>query len=137
MISTTAYAVKWYITLFANTVSFQSQLRLWDVYFLEGKDIMVLMSVAIVWVFKGPYSQFYKFLFHILTYIADHFLSPQASFESILELLSSFFVVEDEDALLVWLRKAMEDRRLRRDMDRWREEWKELVKSGKDKDALL
>jgi hypothetical protein len=45
--------------------------------------------------------------------------------------------VEDEDALLVWLHKAMEDRRLRRDMDRWREEWKELVKSGKDKEALL
>jgi USP6 N-terminal-like protein len=53
MISTTAYAVKWYITLFANTVSFQTQLRLWDVYFLEGRDVMVLMSVAILWAFKG------------------------------------------------------------------------------------
>ena len=53
MISTTAYAVKWYITLFANTVSFQTQLRLWDVYFLEGPDVMVLMAVAILWGFRG------------------------------------------------------------------------------------
>jgi USP6 N-terminal-like protein len=53
MISTTAYAVKWYITLFANTVSYQTQLRLWDVYFLEGKDVLVLMAVAILWAFKG------------------------------------------------------------------------------------
>ncbi|PVG01819.1 hypothetical protein CPB86DRAFT_834206 [Serendipita vermifera] len=119
MISTTAYAVKWYITLFANTVSYQTQLRLWDAYFLEGKDVLVLMAVAILWAFK------------------DNLLSPSASFESILSLLSSFYVVEDEDALMVWLHKAMSDTKLRRDLKTWRAEWKDLVKNEKEKDALL
>ena len=67
----------------------------------------------------------------------DNLLSPQASFESILSLLSSFFVVENEDALMDWIRKAMRNRQLRRDIDRWREEWKEKVENGEDKDALL
>lgn len=118
-ICTTAYAVKWYITLFANTVPFQTQLRLWDIYFLEGKDILVLMAVAILWVFK------------------DNLLSSSASFESMLNLLSSFYVVEDEDVLMAWLRKAMSDRRLRREMAGWREEWKELVHAGKEMEALI
>lgn len=48
-ISTTSYATKWYITLFANSVPFHTQLRLWDVFFLEGADLFVIMAVAIVW----------------------------------------------------------------------------------------
>ncbi|KAJ3826044.1 rab-GTPase-TBC domain-containing protein [Lentinula raphanica] len=53
MISTTSYATKWYITLFANSVPFQTQLRLWDVFFLDGEDVFIAVAVAIVWVFKG------------------------------------------------------------------------------------
>lgn len=64
-------------------------------------------------------------------------LSSQASFESILSLLSSFFVVENEDAFMDWIRKALRNRHLRRDMDRWREEWKEKVENGEDQGALL
>lgn len=52
-ISTTSYATKWYITLFANSVPFQCQLRLWDVFLLEGKDLFVITAVAIVWVYRG------------------------------------------------------------------------------------
>jgi USP6 N-terminal-like protein len=73
---------------------------------------------------------------HIMA-IIDNFLAPKASFESILGILSSFFVVENEDALFSWLRKAMLDRRLRRDMETWRAEWKELVRTEKEKDVLL
>lgn len=69
--------------------------------------------------------------------VVDNFLAPKASFESILGILSSFFVVEDEDALFAWLRKAMQDRRLRRDMGIWRADWKELVRTKKEKDVLL
>ena len=56
MISTTSYATKWYITLFANSVPFQTQLRLWDAFLLEGHDIFVIVAVAIVWVYRGTYS---------------------------------------------------------------------------------
>jgi len=118
-IASSSYATKWYITLFANSVPFQTQLRLWDAFFLEGRDLIIIVAIGIIWVCK------------------DNLLSPEASFESILSLLSSFFVVENEDALMDWIRKAMRNRHLRRDMDRWREEWKEKVKNGEDKDALL
>lgn len=53
MISTTSYATKWYITLFANSVPFQAQLRLWDAFLLEGPDIFVIVAVGIVWVYRG------------------------------------------------------------------------------------
>jgi USP6 N-terminal-like protein len=53
MVSTTSYATKWYITLFANSVPFQTQLRLWDAFLLEGQDVFVAVAVAIVWVYRG------------------------------------------------------------------------------------
>jgi len=53
MISTTSYATKWYITLFANSVPFQTQLRLWDIFILEGQDVFIAVAVAIVWVYRG------------------------------------------------------------------------------------
>lgn len=56
-ISTTSYATKWYITLFANSVPFQTQLRLWDVFLLEGYDVFIAMSVAIVWTYRGKYAR--------------------------------------------------------------------------------
>ena len=69
--------------------------------------------------------------------LADCITSSHATFETILSLLSSFFVPESEDALLAWIEKVLGDQRLRADMARWREEWRELVASGKDRDALL
>ncbi len=53
MISTTSYATKWYITLFANSVPFQTQLRLWDAFLLEGQDLFIAVAVCIVWVYRG------------------------------------------------------------------------------------
>lgn len=119
MISTTSYATKWYITLFANSVPFQTQLRLWDVFLLEGRDVFILVAISIVWALK------------------DHITSPQASFETILSLLSSFFIPEDEDVLLRWIGRALDDKRLRADMEKWRSDWKTLVKEGKEGNVLL
>lgn len=53
MVSTTSYATKWYITLFANSVPFQTQLRLWDAFLLEGPDIYIAVALSIVWVYRG------------------------------------------------------------------------------------
>jgi USP6 N-terminal-like protein len=58
MVTTTSYATKWYITLFANTVPFQTQLRIWDAFFLEGQDVFVTVALAIVWAYKGELSTF-------------------------------------------------------------------------------
>lgn len=53
MVSTTSYATKWYITLFSNSVPFQTQLRLWDVFLCEGPDLFIVVAVAVVWVYRG------------------------------------------------------------------------------------
>lgn len=119
MISTTSYATKWYITLFANSVPFQTQLRLWDAFLLEGPDIFIVTAIAVVWVYR------------------DHITSDSANFETVLSLLSSFFVPEDENALLSWIQKVISDKKLRSQMQTWRAEWKQLVASGKHNDALL
>ncbi|KAI0714853.1 rab-GTPase-TBC domain-containing protein [Earliella scabrosa] len=119
MVSTTSYATKWYITLFANSVPFQLQLRLWDAFLLEGHDTFVVVAVALVWVYR------------------DHITSASANFETILSLLSSFFVPEDEDALLLWIEKVLDDKKLRADMVRWRQDWSRLVASGEHNSALL
>ncbi|KDR85515.1 hypothetical protein GALMADRAFT_52455 [Galerina marginata CBS 339.88] len=119
MISTTSYATKWYITLFANSVPFQTQLRLWDAFLLEGYDLFVAVAVAIVWVYR------------------DHITAASANFETILSLLSSFFVPESEDALMSWIEMTLGDKKLRANMSKWRQDWKELVASGKEGTALL
>ncbi|KAL0580597.1 hypothetical protein V5O48_001422 [Marasmius crinis-equi] len=118
-VSTTSYATKWYITLFANTVTFQTQLRLWDAFLLEGKDVFVVLAVGIVWVFK------------------DQITASAANFETVLSLLSSFFVPEDENTLLSWIEKNMGDKKLRANMTRWRTQWQQLVQEGKEATALL
>lgn len=119
MISTTSYATKWYITLFANSVPFQTQLRLWDAYLLEGEDLFIAVAISIVWVYR------------------DHITSSSANFETILSLLSSFFVPEDDDSLLSWIERMLGDKKLRSQMVQWRQDWTELVASGKDGEALL
>ncbi|WVQ99910.1 hypothetical protein IAU59_007053 [Kwoniella sp. CBS 9459] len=119
MISSSAWGTKWYITLFVNTVPFSQQLRIWDALWLDGRDVMVVTSLAILWAFKDLLS------------------SPQATFESILSLLSSYFVAEDEDALMRWIRKVLKQKPVRDKMDSWRSEWAGLVKQGKSGQALL
>ncbi|GAA6032529.1 hypothetical protein JCM8097_004801 [Rhodosporidiobolus ruineniae] len=117
-ISTSAYATKWYITLFANSVPFATQLRLWDGLLLEGVDFLVITAVAIIWHFQ------------------QDFTSPSASFESILSRLSSYFFVESDDALLRWIRKTLRLKGLRGRMSAWREEWRGFVRDGTSGDKV-
>ena len=69
--------------------------------------------------------------------VSDQLTSASANFETILSLLSSFFVPESEDALMKWVERALGDKKLRADMGTWRQEWQHLVAHGKDRDALL
>ncbi|KAI9570125.1 rab-GTPase-TBC domain-containing protein [Boletus coccyginus] len=119
MISTTSYGTKWYITLFANSVPFQTQLRIWDAFLLDGQDVFVAVAVAIVWVYR------------------DHITSSSANFETVLSLLSSFFVPEDDDALLSWVEQFLSDKKLRARIHSWRRDWHQLVASGNEGGALL
>lgn len=67
----------------------------------------------------------------------DLLAAPNANFESILSLLSSYFVAEDEDALMKWIRKMLRQPGIKSRMDGWREEWARLVQEGKSDTALL
>ncbi|KAL8287518.1 hypothetical protein RQP46_003376 [Phenoliferia psychrophenolica] len=111
-ISTSSYATKWYITLFSNSVPFPTQLRLWDGLLLEGVDFLVITSLSIIWCFR------------------EDFTNPDASFESILSSLSSYFLVSSDDAILRWIRKALRRADLRLKIKDWREEWQGFVKDG-------
>jgi hypothetical protein len=76
-------------------------------------------------------------LAHIFFFASDQITAAAANFETVLSLLSSFFVPEDEDALLAWIGKTLGDKKLRASMNQWRKDWRTLVASGKEGDALL
>ena len=94
-IDTSAYATKWYITLFASVIPFASQLRLWDAYLLDGADVIVLAGIAVVWALRGT------------------LLAASADFETVLGALGSFLIVEDDDAWLRWIARVGARRRVR------------------------
>jgi hypothetical protein len=119
MISASSYATKWYITLFANTVPFQTQLRIWDALLLEGQDVLVIASLALIYAYRS-----------LLT-------APNASFETILSTLSAFYIPEDEDLMMQWIYKMMKKSETRVMMDGWRKKWQELVRTKEDGKALL
>lgn len=54
-----------------------------------------------------------------------------------LSLLSSFFVPEDENALLSWIEKVISDKKLRTNMLQWRRDWQRLVETVEEGSALL
>lgn len=119
MISSSAWGAKIYITLFVNVVPFNVQLRLWDAMFLDGIDVMITAVVALLWAFR-------KELAH-----------PAADFESILSLLSSYYVPEDEDAMLEWMRRLLWQPGVRGLMAHWRQDWQARVARGTEGEALL
>ena len=119
MIVTSAFATKWYITLFSNTVPFETHLRIWDAWLLDGQDVITLVALAIVWAHRAV------------------ILSPGADFETILGGLSGYFVPEDDDGLMLWVAAMLERKDVRVRMRRAREEWKKMVDSGAASEMVL
>ncbi|KAM0752967.1 RabGAP/TBC [Meredithblackwellia eburnea MCA 4105] len=111
-ISTSAYATKWYITLFSNSVPFTTLLRIWDIFLLEGLDVLVVVGVAIIWSLRGDLTL------------------PNADFETILSSLSSFFIIEDDDSLMRWVRKVFYRDDMSKKLALWRLEWRGFVVDG-------
>ena len=76
-------------------------------------------------------------VFNVAPVLSDHITSESANFETVLSLLSSFFIPEDEDGLMLWIEKVLGDSKIRSDMARWRSDWGRLVASGEQHSALL
>lgn len=111
-ISTSSYATKWYITLFAHVVPFSTQVRLWDALLLEGADALVAMSLAILWALRSRLT------------------SPGAGFEVLLGALSAEFLPEDDDVLMRWVGQLLARDDVRKAMRAARARWSELEQSG-------
>lgn len=145
MVSTSSFATKWYITLFSTTLPFQTQLRVWDAFLLEGPDLMIIVSLAIVWSFRGafvrrPLSQrgpSTDVFAASLWPLAENLAAADANFETILSLLSSFFVPGDDDAFMRWIQSTLALKGLRSRITGWRREWQELLAQGTAMDTLL
>ena len=84
-----------------------------------------------------PISPVIPILTLSITYYIDHITSGSANFETALSLLSSFFVPEDDDALLSWIEQMLGDKKLRSQIAQWRHDWVQLAASARDGDALL
>lgn len=108
---TSAYATKWYITLFTNVLPFATQLRLWDAYFFQGRDVLVVAAVAILWSLRIE--------------LID------GSFERCMGLLGREFVPVDDDLLLNWIYLVMQREDTRKCLTAARKEWSVIVESGK------
>src|ERR1700722_7689519 len=80
---------------------------------------------------------FFPSLTVFLLWAKDQITSGSANFETVLSLLSSFFVPEDEDLLLTWISKTLADKELRSRMASWREDWGGLVQRGEEGEVLL
>ncbi len=119
MISSSSYATKWYITLFANTVPYQTQLRIWDVLLLEGPDVLVMVAIAIIWSLRASLA------------------ATNADFEVVLSNLSAFYIPEEEDSFMTWIRKMLSQSLVREKISAWRRGWSELVRSGSSHSALM
>lgn len=119
MIVASSYATKWYITLFSNSIPFETQLRVWDAWLLDGQDVITMVAVGIIWAHRGVV------------------LAQGADFETILSALSSFFVPEDDDALMFWVRNALARKDVRMTIRNAREEYRRKVQAGEAADLML
>ncbi|PWN37918.1 RabGAP/TBC, partial [Meira miltonrushii] len=109
-IVTSAYATKWYITLFTNVFPFATQLRLWDAYFLHGRDVLVIASVAIIWSLRRT----------LVT----------GNFETCLGSLGREFIPDDDDLLMNWIFMVLQREDIRKTITSARKEWAQMVEQG-------
>lgn len=107
-----SYATKWYITLFTNVLPFSTQLRLWDCFLLQGKDLLVVVAIAILWSLRNRLTS--------------------GGFERSMNLLTREFLPVDDDALLNWIFVVMEREDTRKRIREARNEYRSLVKQGKE-----
>ncbi|PLW33910.1 hypothetical protein PCASD_13863 [Puccinia coronata f. sp. avenae] len=111
MISSSAYATKWYITIFANTVPYEAQLRLWDAFFLKGMDILILAAVSLVYCLRSK-------------------IGPGHDFEEILSTLGGRFEMENSFRWIRSIRKLYNRQDISDLIHDSRVKWHSFVRDG-------
>ncbi|CAG8542709.1 14847_t:CDS:10 [Cetraspora pellucida] len=88
-LSTTAYATRWYITLFtSDVVPHHTVLRIWDLLMLHGFDILYFVAVALLKYHKATLTT--------------------SSFEHTMIMLSTTLVITDDDRLIKKVKKMFD-----------------------------
>ncbi|KDN49252.1 RabGAP/TBC [Tilletiaria anomala UBC 951] len=119
MITTSSYATKWYITLFNSVVPFDTQLRIWDAFLLEGPSVLVIVALAILWAYRVQLSD------------------PCCSFEHTLGSLSSYFIPENDDVLMAWVGEVLQQSAVKEAIQIARSDWAKLEAEGRAGDVTL
>jgi hypothetical protein len=144
-----AYATRWHITLFSSVVPFETQLRLWDVFLLVGRDAPILFSLAVLHslsltMLRDPTG---ADIAQDASHPPSHPHSgsnsngngnggsgegpPDLDFEHLMSTLNQVFVPEDDEALLRWVERLAKDRRVQEAMSAARRDWrKETAGAG-------
>ncbi|WFD05908.1 hypothetical protein MVES1_001242 [Malassezia vespertilionis] len=115
-VAPSAYATRWYMTLFTNVLPFPTQLRVWDAVLLDGLDVITLVACALVQTLERYYST----------------CAPDALFE----LLNAPVYVESDDALLQWVHNALDAAPVRATIKGARHAWVSHESQGTS-DALF
>ncbi|PWN93484.1 hypothetical protein FA10DRAFT_264128 [Acaromyces ingoldii] len=137
MISTSAYATKWYITLYANVVSFETQLRIWDAFVCIGKDVLVGVALGLLWALRNrimgreKVASGGKSAWEEHGTTTTHSAEGPASFETILEALTAEFLLQDDDGLMRWVERLLARDDVVKRIAKARREYRTLVEAGK------
>lgn len=134
-ITPSSYATRWYITLFNATVPYATQLRIWDAFLLLGPDVLLLTGLALLWGVAQtlPLDEMGK---------KTRLLAPRPprakrGFETLLHALSSYFVVEDDDALMDWVARMLDRSHVQHRLAQAHEAWTELEARGETQGVVL
>ncbi|WFD28187.1 hypothetical protein MNAN1_003193 [Malassezia nana] len=112
-----AYATGWLMTLFSGVLPYATHLRVLDLFFLTGRDALVLVTVALV-------------------RVLDMRLARQERLD-LLEELNRPMLPESDDALCLWVQSAMNTADVQATLKRSRAEWAAHVEQGTDARLFL
>jgi len=107
-----AYATAWLMTLYSGILPYATHLRVLDMFFHGGCDVLLLVAVAIV-------------------RVLDERLAHDAHLD-LLEELSRPLLPESDDALCLWVQRAMHSPDVQACLSRARAAWAAHVEHGTD-----
>lgn len=108
----TAYATRWLMTCFAGVLPWSTQLRVWDAVLVDGRDVVVVACLALLRALDAQQST--------------------RDAPDLHEALSSAWAPQDDDAFMLWVRRAMHSSELRHAIGAARARWAKHVADGTD-----
>lgn len=122
MLVPSAYATSWYMTVYSSTVPFETHLRIWDAFLLDGLDVLVVVALGVLRAAQ-------------LRIAAD--AKRKRPSDWLMEALSAPLLPEDDDALMHWVQRTMDSASVRSAIADARREWAQMCADGRDQTVFL